>query len=377
MGALAPAAGPRFDCGARPHSLQPPMRHRTTVLAPLSLAGALALAACRDIPATLTVTPQDSGTDALLIAVSPVNDRIVWAAGAKGTFVRSTDGGRSWRPGQVAGAESLQFRDVHAVDSLTAYLLSIGNGPDSRIYKTTDGGTSWTLQFSNPDSAAFYDCFDFWDGQRGLAVSDGVDGAFVVLQTRDGGATWTRVPPAQLPAAQAGEGSFAASGTCVIARPGGKAWIATKGRVLLTSDYGERWSVVEPPVSAGESRGIFSLAFRDAQFGAAFVGDAGKRTSAGDTLLAVTVDGGITWAPRTNPPLASGVWAGAHVPGVRALTMVAAGPSGIAWSTDDALTWQTADSNSYWGLAALGPTVMWAVGDGGRIAALRFEGRAK
>jgi photosystem II stability/assembly factor-like uncharacterized protein len=351
------------------------MRHRT--LRAAALTTALALGACSDIPATLTVTQQDSGTDALLIAVSPVNDKVVWASGANGTFVRSTDGGRTWRPGQVAGAESLQFRDVHAVDSLTAYLLSIGNGPDSRIYKTTDGGTSWSLQFTNPDSAAFFDCFDFWDAQRGLAVSDGVDGAFVVIETEDGGATWTRIEPLRMPSALAGEGSFAASGTCVIARPGGKAWIATKGRVLLTSTYGDRWSVVEPPVSSGESRGIFSLAFRDAQFGAAFVGDAGKRTAASDTLLAVTVDGGVTWVPRTNPPLASGVWAGAHVPGIRALTMVAAGPSGIAWSTDDATTWQMADRNSYWGLAALGPTVMWAVGDSGRIAALRFEGRAK
>ncbi|HEY3990240.1 MAG TPA: hypothetical protein VGM02_13140, partial [Acidobacteriaceae bacterium] len=37
-----------------------------------------------------TVTPQHSGTTQLLIAVSPVNSRIVWAGGAGGTYVVTT-----------------------------------------------------------------------------------------------------------------------------------------------------------------------------------------------------------------------------------------------------------------------------------------------
>ncbi|MGA9507012.1 MAG: hypothetical protein WBV55_00040, partial [Candidatus Sulfotelmatobacter sp.] len=34
-----------------------------------------------------TLTPQNSGTTQLLIAVSPVDSRVVWAAGAGGTYV--------------------------------------------------------------------------------------------------------------------------------------------------------------------------------------------------------------------------------------------------------------------------------------------------
>ena len=86
-----------------------------------------------------TLTPEKSGTTQLLIAVSPVNSRVVWAAGAGGTYVVTTDGGSTWKSGVVPGAESLQFRDVQGVSDKVAYLMSIGdNTGDFRIYKTED-----------------------------------------------------------------------------------------------------------------------------------------------------------------------------------------------------------------------------------------------
>src|SRR5689334_8002190 len=72
-----------------------------------------------------TLTPQTSGTTQLLISVSPVNDRIVWASGTGGTYVVTTDGGQTWKAAVVPGAESLQFRDVYGVSDKIAYLMSI------------------------------------------------------------------------------------------------------------------------------------------------------------------------------------------------------------------------------------------------------------
>src|SRR3954463_7835478 len=125
---------------------------------------AVALGCSRSIAVTSSpIQPQHidqaSGTRALLIAVSAVNDNVAWASGDKGTYVRTTDGGASWHAGQVPGADSIQFRDVFATDANNAWVLSIGNGPQSRIYHTTDGGAHRTLQFRNQDPKAFYDCF--------------------------------------------------------------------------------------------------------------------------------------------------------------------------------------------------------------------------
>src|SRR4029077_20641041 len=74
-----------------------------------------------------TLTPQDSGTTQGLIAVSPVDKRVVWASGRGGTFGVTTNGGETWRAAVVPGAESLQFRDVEGVSDTVAYLLSIGS----------------------------------------------------------------------------------------------------------------------------------------------------------------------------------------------------------------------------------------------------------
>ena len=140
-----------------------------------------------------TLTPQQSGTTQLLIAVSPVNSRVVWAAGAGGTYVVTTDGGSTWKSGVVPGAESLQFRDVQGVSDQVAYLMSIGdNTGDFRIYKTEDGGAHWTIQFTNKTVNAFYDCFAFWTPDRGIAHSDSVNGVFPDIRTTNG-TTWQSI----------------------------------------------------------------------------------------------------------------------------------------------------------------------------------------
>jgi photosystem II stability/assembly factor-like uncharacterized protein len=134
-----------------------------------------------------SLTPQISGTTSGLIAVSPVNPQVVWASGRFGTFVVTTDGGNTWRAGVVPGAETLQFRDVEGVSAKVAYLQSIGANPtDFRIYKTVDGGATWTMQFQNQNPGAFYDCFAFWTPNRGISHSDSVDGVFPDLRTTDG-----------------------------------------------------------------------------------------------------------------------------------------------------------------------------------------------
>jgi photosystem II stability/assembly factor-like uncharacterized protein len=320
------------------------------------------------------VAEQASGTRALLQAVSAVNDNVAWVSGHRATWARTTDGGAHWTSGAMTGADStLQFRDVHAVSATVAYLLSAGNGAASRIYKTSNAGATWQLQFMNRDSAAFFDCFDFWDADHGIAVSDAVRGRMIVIATEDGGAHWNDVSAA-LPAALEGEGAFAASGTCLVTRGRSHAWIATGAatgaRVYHTSDRGRSWSVVTSPVAGGQAAGLQSLAFRDERHGMALGGKIADPNDRSDNV-ARTDDGGTTWTLVQRTAFSGAAYGSAVVPGL-AHTVVAAGPKGLDVSHDDGASWTSVNSLAYWAVGFAGPHAGWAVGPGGRITRIGF-----
>lgn len=315
------------------------------------------------------VEQQDSGTDELLIGLHAVDDRVVWASGTGGTFVRTVDGGRSWHAGVVAGADTLQFRDVHAQDADVAWLLSIGTGPSSRIYRTTDGGATWREVFVSSIDEAFFDCFDFWPDRGGIAFSDAVGGRFPLAFTRNG-ETWSARSG---PEAQDSEGGFAASGTCLITMGDRTVFIGTGNaeiaRVLRSEDGGRTWQGTPTPLVSGEAAGITSLAFRDERHGAALGGDLTQPEAFTDNV-AVTEDGGRTWHLAGRPSFAGAVYGSSYVPGTS--TIVAVGPNGMSYSHDDAASWRAVDSLSYWSVDFFNATAGWAVGPDGRIAKLRF-----
>jgi len=334
--------------------------------------GAVAIALAQ---APQSWTPQTSGTTERLRGVSAVSENVAWASGNRGTVVRTTDGGASWALAGIPGAEALDFRDIEAIDADTVYVLSIGPGDKSRIYKTADGGRTWALLFTNADPNAFYDAIAFWDAKSGLAVGDPVDGRFTVVRTTDGGRTWTRVPPANVPEAIAGEGAFAASGTCLVVDGKKNAWFGTGGaaraRVFRSTDQGLTWQVADTPVIAGNaSSGIFSLAFSDARHGLAVGGDYRKERESGDNL-ARTVDGGQTWTFVGSTRLRGFRSAVAFVPGSKGLGVFAIGPGGADYSRDGGAAWMPIGDDGFHAFSvAGGRNAAWGVGEKGRIARL-------
>src|SRR5258706_10516115 len=255
-----------------------------------------------------TLTPQNSGTTQGLITISPVNSRVVWVAGRGGTFLLTTDGGATWKAAVVPGAETLQFRDVQGVSEKVAYLQSIGNNPtDFRIYKTVDGGASWTMQFQNQNPSAFYDCFSFWTPQRGISHSDSVNGVFPDLRTTDG-KTWQDIS-SNMPPALPGEASFASSGTCIATQGARNAWITTGGsttaRILATRDAGDTWNAYDTPLVSSPSAGGFTVAFRDPRHGIVGGGD----LDPADPNMAGPPgggDGGESWRLTNAGPVSGG-----------------------------------------------------------------------
>ena len=351
----------------------------------LLLAVWLAAACTSPAPPTLpgwrldpALSPQASGTTANFIAVHALDQNTVWASGGGGTWARTTDGGATWQSGRVSGADSLQFRDVHSVSPETAYLLSIGSGDASRIYKTTDGGRNWALQFRNTEPQAFFDCFDFWDATHGIAFSDSYDGTFHLIATEDG-ETWTRIPRERLPAANAGEGGFASSGTCLVTQGTSTAYVGTGAsaggaRILRTTDRGRTWSAIQTPLVKGQSAGITSLSFRSARDGMAVGGDISAADGFTDNV-AVTHDGGLTWTMAARTPFGGAAYGSSAVPGAPGAAWVAVGPKGVAFTLNDAATWTALDTLNHWGVAFASPDAGWAVGPRGRITRLRLFSR--
>lgn len=321
-------------------------------------------------------TIQTSGVTARLRGVSTVNERVAWASGSGGTVLRTDDSGATWQK-LIVTNDAVDFRDIDAIDSRTAYVLSIGNGPASRIYKTKDAGATWQLQFKNDDPRAFYDAMSFWDADHGVVIGDSVDGQFCILTTENGGRDWKRVPVSSLPAALENEGAFAASGTNIALFGKTHAWIGTgaarKARVLHTADRGRAWKISETPLIAGPSAGIFSVAFRDARHGVVVGGDYTREHEAVDNL-AVTSDGGVTW--RLVKGLSGFRSAVAYVPGAKTPSLVAIGPTGTDYSTDDGQTWKQLAGPGFDTLSfahgGFGSGVGWAAGARGSIGKLVF-----
>ena len=296
--------------------------------------------------------------------------KVVWASGAGGVFLRTTDGGHTWRVGQVAGAEKLDFRDVEAFGAQTAYLLSIGAGENSRIYKTTDGGDNWVLQFQNTEKEAFFDALAFWDERHGLAMSDPIRGRFYLVRTDDGGAHWTPVLPDGMPAAISGEGGFAASGTCLITRGKNEAWLVSGGpaaRVFHSIDRGRTWKVVDTPVLRGPaSAGIFSITF-GGKYGLIVGGDY-QKPAATEKNAARTVDDGKTWQLVTIQAPAGFRSSVAFAVSRHWQIVLAVGTSGTDLSRDGGLTWVNLDQEDFNTVAIGGDGVAWAVGPKGHVA---------
>jgi photosystem II stability/assembly factor-like uncharacterized protein len=329
---------------------------------------------------------QESNTKARLRAVSAVNDKVVWASGTQGTFVKTIDGGKSWVAATVTGAEDLDFRDIQAFDEKTAVLLSIGEGEKSRIYKTVDGGKNWQMLYKNPNPKAFFDGIAFWDKNHAIAFSDPVDGYFLVITTKDGGKNWQTVPKEKIPAAIMGEAAFAASGTSILVKGKQQVWIATGGttaRVFSSINGGESWTVADCPIISGkDSAGIFSLVFKDSKNGVVVGGDY-KEENKAEKNIALTTDGGKTWKAVETQNLTAPLLS--HPSGYRSCVVyaqsakqpkkdlfLAVGPNGSDYSLDNAKSWQNISQEGFHSASA-SKSFIWAVGENGKIGKLDFS----
>ncbi len=310
-------------------------------------------------------TPQTSGTSASLRGLSAVSARVAWASGSGGTYLKTIDGGETWKAAQVPGATALDFRGIQAIDGRTVYLVSSGPGDKSQIYKTTDGGASWTRQFTNPDAQGFFDAIAFWDAQHGIVLGDPVNGRFTIFTTDDGGVNWMRqITPPAVP----NEGAFAASNSCLTLRGKREAWFGTGGvggaRTFHSTDGGRSWKATATGIrNDAASAGVFSLAFAGGKQGIAAGGNYSKDKETQQNV-AISKDAGRTWNSATGPHgFRSAV---AYV--AKYKLWIVTGTSGSDTSIDGGRTWKQFDAGAYNAISFTKDGVGWAAGPAGRVA---------
>jgi photosystem II stability/assembly factor-like uncharacterized protein len=290
---------------------------------------------------------------------------VVWATGSNGVVLRSMDSGKTWKRVHVPDGETLNFRGIAAFDSKLAYVMSVGLGEKSRIYKTTDGGETWKLQYSDKRKDFFLDTIACLSRTRCFALGDPIDGKFVILFMEDG-EHWKKLPSEKMPAALPEEGAFAASGSCIIV-DGENIYFGTgspAARVFHSPDLGRTWTVTETPIASGKpTAGIFSL---NAGSGATLfaVGGDYNDPSRSDRVAAYSRDQGKTWQFAAQPP---GGFRSA-VAAVGKEIVLAVGPTGEDISHDGGAHWEHTDSFNLNAIAVLDERNIWAVGPKGTIA---------
>jgi photosystem II stability/assembly factor-like uncharacterized protein len=321
---------------------------------------------------SITLTAQKvelltSGTKTSLRGLSVVDDNIVWVSGSNGSVGKSTDAGKTWQWMTVKGFEKNDFRDIEAFSDKIVIIMAIAE--PSYILKTTNGGESWNVVFSDSTKGMFLDAMDFYDKKNGVAVGDPIDAKFYIIKTRDGGNTWRRTPWVMQTKAAEGEGCFASSGTNIhYFRNKDYLFVSGGLQSRLHDDSG---GTLMPILQGKESTGANSIGVRSrsAKVNNNFVIVGGDFSHDKDTTLncLLTQNAGHTWIHPTTPP---------H--GYRSCviymskkTLLTCGTSGVDISVDKGMNWKniTTDGFHVCAKAKKGKAVFLAGGNG-KIARL-------
>ena len=211
------------------------------------------------------------------IAVDPKDPKTIFAAASGNLYVpagqrglwRSTDGGDSWKKvlsgdNNTTGAVDVSI-DPKNTDNILASMWDHYRTPDGRfyagvgsaVYRSTDGGDTWTrindvTMPAATDNGRIGVTFSPADPSRAYAIIanklDGTFGAF--FRSNDGGATWTKTPVASGSMSQSSFGWWFGR---IFADPNQKDRIFVPGVSLVTStNGGDTFITADPSVHADQ-----------------------------------------------------------------------------------------------------------------------------
>lgn len=140
-----------------------------------------------------TWTSVSIGTTATIRSISYADENTVYLVGYSGTFstgingiiIKSIDGGATW--GQPITVSSTMLQTIHFTSANIGYVAGSNDG----VYKTTNGGTTWTSItngiYVNSSSSTTYYSIDF--ATTNVGFLSGANGK--IYKTTNGGSSWT------------------------------------------------------------------------------------------------------------------------------------------------------------------------------------------
>lgn len=203
---------------------------------------------------------------------------VLGESGLTTEIYRTSDGGASWSP-----AYSVPAAIFGVVYAAPAKAFAVGNDPGcscGALYASADGGSSWSLGKTFAQATPSLWSIDFIDASTGFVGGDGG----TLMKTTDGGATWTPLTINTSGIIRSIQFVDAQHGYVVAARADN----ALMGeKVFKTTDGGTTWSEMAIPAMTP-----MVVHFITPQIG--FVGG-----SSGGPAIMKTIDGGATWKKVT------------------------------------------------------------------------------
>ena len=128
---------------------------------------------------TVNISVYDPGGGAMLNNIASRNSSDVWVTTSDGKVLKSSNQGASWTSYTVGGIE-LNLSSLSVPSSQVIFTSGL-EGFTNRLYKSMDGGMSWTLMAG---SLEFKSC-SFPDNNTGYSISDGS-----LYKTSNGAVYW-------------------------------------------------------------------------------------------------------------------------------------------------------------------------------------------
>lgn len=200
-----------------------------------------------------------------------------YMACSNGYVYRSFDGADTW-PDPYAFYTSRSNTALDFIDKNTGWVCgATGAAGSGAVYRTTNGGTSWTIQSSTFTGATRLFGIDFIDNMKGWVVGTPQK----IFKTTDGGINWTeQTAPATV------TGNLLS--VCFVNADTGFA-CGGAGKVIRTTNGGTTWTDVSPP---GLALIANKVVFTNSQNGILLCAGGGAFK---------TTDGGATWVNFSAP----------------------------------------------------------------------------